>query len=134
MRLHSRSDIRDDTGQTMVEFALILPMLVVLLFAIVQFGIIYNHYVTLTDAVRAGARKAVVSRYLGPSAAQAACVNAVQSSASGLSTPPLTTTCTSSWNPGEDVVVTATYPWDIDLIGIPVVSGTLTSQTTERVE
>jgi Flp pilus assembly protein TadG len=133
MTLHSRQ-IRSEAGQTMVEFALVLPMLVVVLFAIVQFGIIYNHYVTLTDAVRAGSRKAVVSRYLGPSAATQACVDAVANSASGLSSPPLNTTCTSSWNPGEDVVVKATYPWDIDLLGIPVASGLLTSQTTERVE
>ena len=46
----------------MTEFALILPLLVVLLFGIIQFGIIFNNYVTLTDAVRAGAREAAVSR------------------------------------------------------------------------
>ena len=48
----------------MTEFALILPLLVVLLFGIIQFGIIFNNYVTLTDAVRAGAREAAVSRQI----------------------------------------------------------------------
>ena len=46
----------------MTEFAIVLPILVVLLFGIVQFGILFNNYVTLTDAARAGARAAAVSR------------------------------------------------------------------------
>jgi Flp pilus assembly protein TadG len=57
-----RRRIQDENGQTMVEFALVLPLLCVVLFGIVQFGILYNNYVTLTDATRAGARKAAVSR------------------------------------------------------------------------
>ena len=54
--------IAGEGGQTMVEFALVAPVLLLIVFAAVQFGILYNHYVTLTDATRAGARKAVVSR------------------------------------------------------------------------
>ena len=54
--------VRDEKGQTMAEFAIVLPLLVVLLFGIVQFGILFNNYVTLTDAARAGARAAAVSR------------------------------------------------------------------------
>ena len=38
----------------MTEFAIILPILVVLLFGIAQFGIAFNNYVTITDAARAG--------------------------------------------------------------------------------
>ena len=32
------------------------------------------------------------------------------------------------------MTVTATYPYEIDLLGIVVASGTLESETTERVE
>ena len=46
----------------MTEFALILPLLVVLLFGIIQFGIIFNNYVTLTDARAPRAREGAVSR------------------------------------------------------------------------
>ena len=35
---------------------------------------------------------------------------------------------------GGDVTVKATYPYSIDLLGIVVKSGRLTSETTERVE
>ena len=60
-----RNRIREERGQTMTEFAIVLPILIVLLFGIVQFGILFNNYVTLTDAVRAGARAAAVSRQSG---------------------------------------------------------------------
>ncbi len=48
----------------MTEFALVLPILALLLFGVIQFGVAFNHYITLTDAVRAGARKAAVGRHL----------------------------------------------------------------------
>ena len=54
--------IQNERGQTTTEFAIVLPILCLLLFGVIQFGILFNNYVTLTDAVRAGARKAAVSR------------------------------------------------------------------------
>ena len=59
---HNKS--RSESGQAMVEFAIVAPLLLVLVFGIIQFGIVFNHYMTLTDAVRAGARQAAVSRVL----------------------------------------------------------------------
>jgi hypothetical protein len=43
-------------------------------------------------------------------------------------------TVTSTWQPASDVTVTATYPYQISLLGIVVKSGDLSSTTTERVE
>ena len=48
----------------MTEFAIVLPILALLLFGVIQFGLVFNNYLTLTDAVRAGARKAAVGRHL----------------------------------------------------------------------
>ena len=48
----------------MVEFVIVAPILLLLVFGIVQFGIMFNNYVALTDAVRVGARQAAVSRTL----------------------------------------------------------------------
>ena len=42
----------------MTELALVLPILVVLVLAIVQFGVAFNNYVTLTDAARAAHARA----------------------------------------------------------------------------
>jgi hypothetical protein len=116
----------------MTEFALVLPILAFLLFAVIQFGIVFNNYITLTDATRAGARKAAVSRREPDPVAT--CVAAVRASASNLTQSNLQPDCQSTWNPGEDVRVTATYPYSISLLGIFRKSGNLTSTTTERVE
>ena len=46
----------DERGAAAVELALILPVLVLLLMGIIEFGRGYNARVTLTSAVREGAR------------------------------------------------------------------------------
>jgi Flp pilus assembly protein TadG len=116
----------------MAEFALVLPILAFLLFAVIQFGIVFNNYITLTDATRAGARKAAVSRR--DSDPVATCVAAIRNSAKNLTQSKLQPDCQSTWESGEDVRVTATYPYSISLLGLFSKSGDLTSTTTERVE
>ena len=118
----------------MVEMALILPVLAALILGIAQFGIAYNNYITLTDATRAGARKAAVSRFTGDTGAAA--ISTVKSDASNLDQTQLTVSVTSSdWTvSGSDVTVTATYPYAIDILGWTVKSGFLTSTQKERLE
>ncbi len=118
----------------MTEFALVLPILAFLLFAVIQFGIAFNNYITLTDATRAGARKAAASTTRRDPQPRQTCINAVRSSANGLKPANLTADCVSDWQPGHDVVVTATYPYSISLFGLFRKSGNLTSTTTERIE
>jgi len=118
----------------MTEFALVLPLLLLVLFGIIQFGIAFNNYVTLTDAVRAGARVAAVSR-LSPSPVVTTVTTKVKASAGDLDPSQVLVTV----NPGvlvhgEDVIVKATYPYSISLLGFVVASGNLASTTTERVE
>ena len=131
-RHHERTS--DERGQTLVEFAALLPVLCLLLFGIIQFGVVFHDYLTVTDASRVGARKAAVSRHAGDTgdAAEAAALNA----ANGLNGPGLTANCTSTdWDtPGSDVSCTVTYPYSIDVLGLVVADGTLTSVTTERLE
>jgi Flp pilus assembly protein TadG len=124
--------ISDEQGQTMTEFAIVVPILCLVLFAIIQFGIVFNNYVTLTDATRAGARKAAVARRLSDPVG--ACLTAIRSSAKDLTQSDLSPSCSSTWQPGSDVSVTATYPYRISLLGMVVKSGRLSSTTTERVE
>jgi len=52
--------IKNEKGASAVEFALILPILIMLVFGIFQFGIAYNNYITITHAAREGARRAAV--------------------------------------------------------------------------
>jgi len=120
----------------MVEFALVVPILCVVLFGVIQFGVLYKNYVTLTDATRIGARKAAVSR--SEADPVAATVSKVKSSATGLDPVKLDVTVvtagTTAWEHGEDVTVSAKYPYNVSLLGFVVASGDLSSTTTERVE
>ena len=131
-RIRETIEIRSERGQSVTEFALVLPVLALLLFGIIQFGITFNHYVTLTDATRAGARKAAVGRQVADPVGTA--VKAVRDSAKDLNQGDLSVSVTSSWQPGQDVTVAATYPYSISLLGMVVKSGRLRSETTERVE
>ena len=51
---------QDQDGAAAVEFALLLPLLVVLLFGFIQFGTAFNTRIQATNAAREGARMAVV--------------------------------------------------------------------------
>jgi Flp pilus assembly protein TadG len=130
----------DERGQAVTEFAVILPVLLLVLFAIFQFGVIFNNYIQVSSAAREGARKGVVSRNAG------SCVTvdgmtytAAKNAAPGLN---LTTsqvtvsrTCTNNaYAPGTDLTVTVTYPWSVSLLGQVVASGNMSSATTMRVE
>lgn len=123
---------RGERGQSLTEFALVLPLVALLLFGVIQFGIVFHQYVTLTDAVRAGARQGAVGRHQSDPAGDAE--DRVRESAADLDQAKLSVSVSSTWQQGEDVSVTATYPYSIDLLGVVVKSGNLTSTTTERVE
>jgi Flp pilus assembly protein TadG len=55
--------IKDQTGASAVELALVMPLLVMILFGIFQFGIAFNNWISLTHAAREGARLAAVGQY-----------------------------------------------------------------------
>src|SRR5437763_3966436 len=118
-----------ESGQAAVEFALVLPLLVVFLLGIVEFGIAFSHYLTLTDAARVGARKAITVRIGGttPDGAK----QAVRDAAGGLDQGHLDVNVNDSdWRTaGSQITVTATYPYTINipLLGMSLVSGTLTA-------
>jgi Flp pilus assembly protein TadG len=126
--------LRSENGQAATELALVLPILAAILLAIAQFGILFNNYITLTDSTRTGARKAAVSRFTGDQGTAAAL--AVRAAASNLTPSKLFVSVTSdNWTvPGSDVVVTATYPYDLNILGWVIQSGNLTSTTKERLE
>jgi Flp pilus assembly protein TadG len=128
------SRLKREDGQAAAEMALILPILLTLILAIVQFGVAFNNYITLTDATRAGARKASVARFTGDNGASAAAL--VKSTATSLNATKLTVSVTATnWTvPGGDVTVTASYPYSINILGVTVKSGTMSSTTKERLE
>jgi len=140
-----RIQLRADDGQAMVEFAMILPLLVALLLGIVQFGIIFNNYETLTDASRVAARRAATSRFIGDNGASAR--TAAKNAASNLNLtdsqidiqsclPPATYPCSpQDWTTtGDEVTVKLTYPYNIKILDWTVSSGNLTVIAKEALE
>lgn len=93
-----------EIGAAAVEFALILPILVLFVFGIVEFGRAFNAQVTITHAAREGARVWA----LGGTEAEAR--DAAQSAATTLTLhdPMSFTTC----DPGKPTRVTATSDFE----------------------
>ena len=56
---------RDERGAALVEFALVLPLLLVLLLGMLEFGKAYNYWIDTTHLANQGARWAVVNRNPG---------------------------------------------------------------------
>ncbi|MBV8078860.1 MAG: pilus assembly protein [Actinobacteria bacterium] len=118
-----------EAGQSTVEFALVLPILVMVLGAIVEFGIGFHDYMALTDTVRVAARAAALNGSSLDSAQQAA--QDAASQAGGGLTVPVTVQFVDG---GTDVEVTGTTPYSIGIFGFSLQSGELSSTTTERIE
>jgi Flp pilus assembly protein TadG len=125
--------IREEDGQSFVEFALIMPFLIFLVLAIVQFGRGFHDYITITDAARVGAREAAVHR-------TTACATAT-TKINGMGVIPSGSTiaCTAGANVGDQVSVTITSSFSVGLpgyFGVPALNQTFTIQgvAKERLE
>lgn len=68
---------RNERGAVAVEFALVLPILVILVLGIVEFGRAYNAQIAVTHAAREAARTMAVQD--DPAAARGAAINAAPS-------------------------------------------------------
>lgn len=52
--------MKSEKGQSLVEFALVIPILIMLLFGIIDFGRVFHAYLTIDHAGREAARAASV--------------------------------------------------------------------------
>jgi len=53
-------NLKNHKGQALVEFAIILPVILLLVMGIFQFGMMLNSYLTIENASREGARAGIV--------------------------------------------------------------------------
>ncbi|GGO87559.1 hypothetical protein GCM10011584_12480 [Nocardioides phosphati] len=90
---------RDEKGAAALEFALVLPMLLLIVFAIISYAYMFSIRQALTQAAAEGARAAAVASTSQASAQATAAVNAALSGYSmtcgtkGLTCTPTSTTC-----------------------------------------
>jgi Flp pilus assembly protein TadG len=107
-----------EKGSSAVEFALVLPVLMLILFGIVEFGFILYDKAIVTNASREGARRGIV--YRGVSAGVSAeeivdtvssyCGSYLVSLGSGTATPSTTITGNCAV-PGSSLTVAVNYPY-----------------------
>jgi Flp pilus assembly protein TadG len=63
VRTRSRNRLQNERGAALVEFALTLPLMLLLLVGIMDFGMAFQRYNALNNAAREGARMAVLPGY-----------------------------------------------------------------------
>lgn len=115
-------DVRHDRGAAAVELALVLPVLLLLVMGIVDFGIAYNRQISLSGGAREGARWLALHA-TDQAGAVTRTINAgpvtpsLAASDVSLCTGPSGGTCTTgaSCAAGLVVQVLATQPYDISI-------------------
>ena len=118
----------DQRGAAAVELALVLPVLVLILFGIIEFGRGYNEKISITHAAREGARALAV----GKTAATAEATTVDAATGLGLTTAEVSTVPASgTCSPGSTVTVVINRRLDfiVSIIGDGV---DLTSKASMR--
>lgn len=149
-----------EEGGSLIEFALVLPMMMMLIMGMFSFGIGLNQYTVLTNGVSAGARALALARgQTSPALAGTnPCAYAVQvannalpslnssnitwtivwttTNASGteVSTTYSNSCAGMSLNAGDNVQVKGVYPYSLIVYGWRPLSLNMTNQTTELVQ
>ena len=128
-------------------------MFSLLLFGIIQFGIIFNHYIELANGVAAGARTLAVAR--GSTSAYTDTLAAINSAAPNLNTfaAPVTGqsltvvvagtgcssgnqagACANAFTAGATAAVTGTYPCNLTILWLNLGSCTMTSSSAQYIQ
>jgi Flp pilus assembly protein TadG len=145
-------DIRREDGQGLIEFALVLPVLLMVATGITSFGIVFYRYITLTDAVRSGARTLSLGRgQTSPNDPCTQATNQTVSSAIDVNLKPSDVTIVvngnaipqpqacdgtgADWIQGNQVTVSAQIPYSLDIFGvININTGFLHASATDAIE
>jgi Flp pilus assembly protein TadG len=135
-RTSSRRGARD-RGAAAVEFALVFPLLLLIVFGIIDFGRALNTQITLTQAAREGAALDAVGD------AQGTVITGTQNAATGLNPVSVdVVTCPAGVDPSANATVTVTYQFSFitpisaiaGLIGNPGGLGNPLTMTAQGVE
>jgi len=116
---------RRERGQSLVETAIVVPILFLLLAAVVDFGRAFDAYIVLTNAAREGARFGSLANPLTESEIQDLVVDDVLGSGANIThMTEFTTTNVVLQDNATAVTVTVSYDFDLwfgGIIGLPTV-------------
>jgi Flp pilus assembly protein TadG len=149
-RVSARLRASNEGGQALVEFAVVLPILLLIVTGIFAFGIALNQYLELTEAASVGARLLAVSR--GQTADPCATAAAAISNAAPLLTStslgysfvlngnsygascPTSTNAGANLQQGVAATVTVTYPCNLTVYMFLKSPFNMTARVTELVQ
>ena len=127
---------RTEKGAAALEFALVMPLLLLLVFALIQYGMYFWAYQGGADAARMAARSAATGAYPKDcSGFKTQVRDAIGKMATN--TPTVTRTFTKSNSalgvqPGDLVTVTVTYDsFNLNFPGLPFISGGYIKQSAQ---
>jgi Flp pilus assembly protein TadG len=111
--------LRSERGAELIEFALVFPVLLLVVLGIVDFGFLFQRMEVVTNAAREGARMAVLPAYSSTDVRNRVCAY-VQNGGVPV------TTCSAPGGGGNPVI-------DVTTVSIPVAAG-LTPMSGKRVQ
>lgn len=105
--------VKREEGAAMIEFALVLPLLLMILFGIIEFGLVLFRQEVITNASREGARFGILIGDPRPSTAQIEDVINTYLTNAGLDAGNATVNVTGAQGAsGSDLTVSVVYPYD----------------------
>ena len=153
--------LRREDGQALVEFAVVLPLLLLLVTGIIQFGLLFHQYITLTDAVESGAQTLALGRGLTNACDPAVSQTLQSGSTIGLTSAQVTPSFPSSsdqcgsslpytysttpgtgntvtggnsWTLGDQATVTATQTFTLGVFGLGLFQLPLTASASDAIQ
>ena len=121
-----------ERAQATVEFAMILPVLCLILFAVIEFGMAFWTFQQVSAAASEGARRAAVSANYADRTTRV--TNAARNASPGLTASRMNVTTSSTWDAGDPVTVVVTYPENIRILGVTFFNRNLRVERVARVE
>src|SRR5262245_34328126 len=132
-----RNTGRSESGASAVEFALLLPLLMMVLFGVIEFGLALHQQSILTNASREGARLGIVQSIPAITNGQINAAIDTYLTGSGISPGNVTRSIVAGGATGTPVQVTLTLPYTYAVLpGFVSIAPTLnlTAQTVMRHE
>ncbi len=137
-------------GNSIVEFAFVLPVLLTVITGLGQFGVLYSNMIALVQATTAAAQVLQSDRLSSSNDPCADTYHALVNAAPGLTASKITLTISINNNApitgdscagkqtqlsmGGPVTVQAGYPYSISIFGVALTTGSLSSGTLSEIE
>lgn len=130
----SRRSSRSESAQAAAEFALVAPLLFLVVFAIMQMGYTFGKQLDLKSATADGARRAAVSINHPDPRNVAKMVVQQQLTLTKSTDAQVSITPAPPWEHGQTIKVVTTVPHAYHVMGVSKWAGTLRAESEIRVE